>query len=710
MPLDHHFDREPADLRARLAREQEHADALLAPLDELVEQLARRLRSARARTTASLPYRLGEHWYVRRRVPGRPYPQICRRPAASWQPPACPDGWQVVLDGSSLAAATGYADVAEVTPSPDGALVAFTVDTTGDESYDLVVRDVAAGVEVDRVRQVASRFAWWPDGSGLAYATTDATLRPDTVRVHRLGSPVEQDVVAVHEPDPSRWVGVGASTSGRLLLVLSGSADSTEWLRLQGPPGRPLATVLVPRERHVQHQVEHARLAGHDVLLVLRSEPGRPDLLQLRRGLAPDAPTSTILAGHDRLQLLHLSASAAAVVLNVREDGLPCARVYRVDGVDGVAGGPDGAPPDVTAVFRHPLAEFASALAARPLDWAQPHVRVNRMSWGAPPQLLDLDVATAAQSVARHAPAPAGYEPERLRVERLRVERLRVERLRVERLRVPSSLDGVAIPLTVIGQPDDPRPGPLLLTVYGAYGQCQEPVFDLARAELLDRGMRVAIAHVRGGGDLGPRWHDAGRGRAKQTTFADLLDCARFLVEDGWTTPAGLVAQGTSAGGLAVAVAVNQQPELFAAVVALVPFVDPLTSMSEPSRPLTSLEHAEWGDPLSDTAVLQAMQAYSPRQNVRPVSYPPMYVTTAEQDWRADPAHVLDWVERLRSLGSGRGPILLRGLATGGHSGPTDPDELVREQALRLAWILNTAGLSGRSRAARAGTRPTPAG
>jgi oligopeptidase B len=657
-----------ATLRARLAQEQRQADAVLAPLTDVAAQVAARLEGSRARTTASVPYRVGDHWYVRRRVPGRAYPQICRLPARSWTPPRPPGphprppGWQVVVDGTGLAAQTGYADVAELAPGPDGRLVAFTVDTAGAEHYDLVVLDVRAGREVDRVRGVSPRFAWWPDGSALAYTTVDDTLRPDRVLVHRLGTRVETDVVAVREPDASRWLGVGTSTSGRLLLVLSGSASSTEWLRLDGPPDRPAVSVLLPREDGVQHQVEHARLGGEDVLLVLHTEPGRADRLLARRGLAGDAPSRTLLTGHDRLQLLHLSASAAAVVLNVREDGLPCARVYRACEAS------SGALPG-------PLVAIESALAARPQDWWQSHVRVTRLSWVAAPRQVDVEVSTGVETVLRDRTEVGGPDP-----------------LVVQRLEVTSSIDGVRVPLTVIGRSDAARPGPLLLTVYGAYGQCQDPALDTCRAELLERGVRVAVAHVRGGGELGPAWHDAGRGRAKQTTFTDLLDCARFLLDDGWTTRDGLVAQGTSAGGLAVAVAANQAPQLFAGVVALVPFVDPLTSMDDPTRPLTTLEHAEWGDPRTDPAVRAAVAAYSPVQNVRRLPYPPMFVTTAEHDWRADPAHVLEWVDRLRAAGTARGPVVLRAASAGGHAGPTHPGDLAREQALRLAWILHTSG------------------
>lgn len=663
-------------LLTRLADERLRTERALEPLSDVAMQIAGRLGEARSEASSSVPYRLGDHWYLRRRVPGHSLPQVCRRPACAgagndgWEPPlpqGDPAGWQVLLDGDELACGTGFADVAQCLPSPDGQLVAFTIDTTGGEGYDLLVVDGDSGAEVDRLHAVCPRFAWWPQGHALVYGTVDATVRPDTLRVHKVGRAFEQDVVAFHEPDPGRWVGVGASTSGQLLLVLSGSATTSEWWLLEGSHTKPRSRVLLAREPGVSNQVDHVQFDGADMLLILRRERGRRDVLQsvpLAAANGASNRATTLLTGTGRVQLEHLSASAAAVVLNVREDGIPVARVYRTSEV-------------TTARWPEPAVTVRSAIAARPHDGAQPFVQVTRMSWTEPSQVVDVDVATLRETVRRQGAVPAGYCP---------------DQYRVRRLLVATEGGAVQVPVTLLERRDQPRPAPLLLTVYGAYGAYDEPALDLLRLELLDRGLRVAIAHPRGGGELGPAWHDAARGVHKPRTIDDLLACARYLVNAGWTTQSELVLRGASAGGLAVAAAVNREPELFAGVAALVPFVDPLSSMLDSSMPLTTTEREEWGDPLADPGVRDAMARYSPMQNVRPVGYPPMYVTASLLDHRVSAEHVLDWVTRLRATGTTRGEIVLRTLDTGGHYGPSDPRQQIWEQALLAAWIVRTCG------------------
>ena len=523
---------------------------------------------------AALPFRVGDYWYLRRSLPGHTHGQVCRRPALSWRPPradAAARGWQVVADGTALAARTGHADVRELLPSPDGRCVAFTVDTSGSGACDLVVVD-GAGREVDRVHDVAARFAWWPDTCALVYTTVDERVRPDTAWVHRLGADRASDAVAHHVDDPARWLGAGTSTSGRYLLLLTGSADDTEWHALDGTPAAPTARLLLPRRPGVRDQVDHAVLGGRDAFVVLRRAPGTDDALfalPADDALAGRAGAGrSLLTGSTDVRLEHLSACADALVVNARDGGVPHARIYR--------------PPGPGEPLGNPLREVRSAWAARPDDWRQPFVRVTRRSWTAPAQVLDVPTCGGRTRLRRATAVPATY---------------RAAEHRVERLLVPSSQDGTMIPLTVLDRSGLPRTAPLLLTVYGAYGHSTDAGLDPERVTLLARGMRVAVAHVRGGGELGPAWHEAACGTRRELGLGDFVDCARHLVSEGWTSSRQLVVHGTSAGGLVVAVAANRAPQLFAGVIAEVPFVDPLTSMLDPSAPLTSLETTKWGDP-----------------------------------------------------------------------------------------------------------------
>lgn len=650
------------------------------PTSELVAQVERRLLSIRGRTPPSPPWREAGVWLVRRRSAGCVLPQVwwCAADDDGWTPPEPDDSrWRLLLDGDRLAAATGYADVGAVHASPDGRLAACTLDTAGAEAFDLVVLDLRTAPagpgepapEVDRLRAVSPRFAWTPDAGSVLYATVDATLRPDTVHRHRVGADRADDEVVLHEPDPSCWVGVGTTTSGRP-AVLVGSQAGTEWWLLDGvPDDAPDRSLMLrrvlSRDDGAHYQLDHVRVGAADHLLVLRERPGEPGTL----GLAPWraegwADVRPVLRGGPGLQLVHVSASASAICLDVRDDGVPATWLYRVDGI-----GSDG-------VLPAPAVRLAGAWAAPAHDWRQPFVRATRWSWTRPAEVLDVDVATGATTVRRVAATPPGYDP---------------DAYESERVLVPSSADGTLVPVTVLGRRGAPRPAPLVLDVYGAYGHCTDPGLDPARVELLDRGVRVAIAHVRGGGELGPDWHAAAQGVAKERTFTDFLDCARHLVHAGWTTPDGLVARGASAGGLVVAVAAAREPLLFAGIAALVPFVDPLSALLDPAAPLTTLERTEWGDPLADPQTYAALAAYSPRQNSAPVPYPPMYVTVAPGDWRVDPEHVTDWVRQVRT--TARGSVLLRRLPSGGHAGPSDPRQQAREEALLTAWLLEvTAG------------------
>ena len=622
------------DLHHELQAEQQRSQRLLEPLNDLASDLCASLTSWRRPRRAAVPYRLGDYWYLRRRLPGQAYGQVCRRPATSWRSPrtdATAGGWQVLVDGTALAAPTGYADVRELLPSPDGRYVAFTVDTSGSGGCDLVVVD-GTGREVDRVREVAARFAWWPDGCALVYTTVDERVRPDTAWVHRLGADRASDAVAHHVADPARWLGAGTSTSGRHLLLLTGSADDTEWHVLGGTPTAPTVRPLLARRPRVRDQLDHAVLGGRDAFVVLRRAPGADD--ELLAVPVDDAlagrvtPGPALLTGSADVRLEHLSACSDALVVNARVGGVPHAWVYR--------------PPALGEPLGRPLRDVRSAFAARPDDWRQPFVRVTRWSWTAPVQVLDVPTSGGRTRVRRTGAVPATYRP---------------DEHRVERLRVTSSQDGTAIPLTLLDRSGLPRTAPLLLTVYGAYGHSTDAVLDPERVALLARGMRVAVAHVRGGGELGPAWHEAACGTRRELGLGDFLDCARHLVSEGWTSSEQLVVHGASAGGLVVAVAANRAPLLFAGVIAEVPFVDPLTSMLDHSAPLTSLETTEWGDPERDPAARAVLRGYSPLQNVAAVPYPPMFVTVAEHDWRVSPQQVLAWVRAVRTVGRPRGPV-----------------------------------------------------
>ncbi|GAB2468549.1 S9 family peptidase [Xylanimonas ulmi] len=685
---------------AHLEAEDAWTRARTAHLRPLRERLFAEIKGRTLETDLSAPVRLGASWYYTRTVEGQAYAVHARVPvsgtaggAAGWEPPTlepgvAPEGEQVLLDENALAQGHDFFALGGAEVSADERLLAYQVDTQGDERYTLRLRDLATGVDLpDEIEQTSPGVALTPDGAHVFYTTVDDAWRPSRVWRHRIGGPVADDVLVADEPDERFWVGVGLSRSRRFVQIELASKLTSEVRLTPADEATTPPFVVWPRREGVEYTVEDA--AGH--LLVLHND-GAQDFelaaveLGPREGwerpgaFAPER--SFVVVPHESgTRLEAVDAFARHAVLSYRREAT--ARVAVADLEALLAAGRAGKAGQWREVSTGQALETV-ALDASPLP-DQPTVRVVVESFTTPRAVYDHVLATGEMLLRKRQPVLGGYDPDDY-------AQRREWAIAPDGARVPVSLVWRRDAVDVDGAPQ--APAPLLLYGYGAYEYSLDPWFSVPRLSLLDRGVVFAVAHVRGGGELGRRWYDEGKLLAKRHTFTDFIAVARRLVEVGWTTPDRMAGEGGSAGGLLIGAVVNLAPELFAGVHAAVPFVDPLTSILDPSLPLTVTEWEEWGDPLHDPEAYAYIRGYAPYENVPPgpdgaAHYPRILATTSLHDTRVLFVEPAKWVARLRAAGA---PALLRVEMAAGHGGVSGRYARWEQIAEENAWLLDVLG------------------
>ncbi|MFE6968358.1 S9 family peptidase [Isoptericola sp. NPDC057653] len=698
-------DKDSPEVLAHLAAENAWTQAQLAHLAPLRQDVFDEIKARTLEADLSVPVRMGGSWYYTRTEEGRQYPIHARVPAAGeWAPPriepgTVPAGEQVLLDQNAAADGHDFFSLGSFDVSEDGARFAYAVDTTGDERFTLRVRDLTTGEDLpDVVEDTFPGAVLTPDGRYVFYPTVDDAWRPYRVWRHEVGTPAADDVLVLEEPDERYWVGVGLTRSRRYLVVELGSKTTSEARVLEADdPTGDLRTVWERRDG-VEYTVEHAVLPtgddgpgtdGRDALLVLHNDGAENFALVTTDVPAPgagplDPAAARVVVPHDPdVRLDGVDAFAHHVVLSLRREALP--RVAVVDLADTARATPD--QPWTAREIDVDEALFSVALDANP-TWEQPLLRVQHTSFVTPATVLDVDLATGERHVRKRQPVLGGYDPADY----------------VQRREWATAEDGTRVPISLVWRKDAvtldgsgtrAEPAPLLLYGYGAYETSIDPYFSVPRLSLLDRGVVFAVAHVRGGGELGRHWYDDGKLEHKAHTFSDFVACGRHLVESGWTAPERMVADGASAGGLTVGAALNLAPGLFAGVLAGVPFVDALTSMLDPALPLTVVEWDEWGDPLHDAEVYARMKAYTPYENVPDdaSAYPRVLATTSLHDTRVLYVEPAKWVARLRAAGA---PALLKIEMSAGHGGVSGRYARWEEIAFEHAWTLDVLGAARR--------------
>ncbi|MFH6689498.1 S9 family peptidase [Cellulosimicrobium funkei] len=745
-------DKESPEVVAHLEAENAYTEARLAHLEPLRERIFEEIKARTLETDLSVPVRQGAHWYYARTVEGSQYPIRARAPIdaslgsdapSAWVPPVLEPGVpvpgeQVLLDDNVEAEGHEFFSLGSFDVSADGTRLAYAVDVVGDERYTLRIRDLESGTDlVDEVPGTFPGAVFSPDGRYVFYPTVDDAWRPWRVWRHEVGTPATQDVVVFEEPDERFWVGVGVSRSQRFVQIDVGSKITSEtWLiDADDPTGE--ARVVWPRREGVEYTVEHAVLPstwfptaehavgdrpdenpvadpvlgglgersageGRDVLLVLHND-GAENFELVVTGAADVSAgpgDATVVVPHDPATRLEaVDAFAGHLVVSHRRDAL--SRVGVIDLASPEPPRPAGLPTPIRTgdtpgpatdlwhvhevAFDEPL--YTAALGANP-EWDQPNVRLSYTSFVTPSTVYDLRVETDELTLLKQQPVLGGYDAADY----------------VQRREWATAEDGTQVPVSLVWRRDavgldatgtGAEPAPLLLYGYGSYEISIDPGFSISRLSLLDRGVVFAVAHVRGGGEMGRRWYDEGKTRAKRTTFTDFVAVARHLVDAGWTSPERLVAQGGSAGGLLMGAVTNLAPELFAGVLAQVPFVDALTSILDPSLPLTVVEWDEWGDPLHDPDVYRYMRTYTPYENVPDDAshYPRILAVTSFHDTRVLYVEPAKWVARLRAAGA---PALLKIEMHAGHGGVSGRYEGWREVAYEDAWVLDVLGLVDR--------------
>jgi oligopeptidase B len=664
---------DPATI-AFLEAQNAYTEAMTAGQAGLREAIFGEIKARTQETDLSVPTRKGGWWYYGRTVEGKQYPVHCRRAVRPEDagPPMSEDGSpldgeEVLLDGNELAGDGQFFSMGAFRVSPDGRLLAYSTDFTGSERFTLRIKDLVTGETApDEIPNTFYGATWSLDGSALFYVTVDEAWRPYRVWRHLVGTPVAGDVLVYEEADEKFWVGIGLSRSERYLVISTSSKLTSEaWLLDAARPEGELA-VVAPRRPGVEYHVEHQVAAdGAERLLILHND--HSENFELAEAPLADPAAWTPVIGHRAdTRLLDVDAFADYLVVYFRRDALTGLRILRAEGTEHEVA--FGEP--VYTVWPGSNPEYDSRL-----------FRLGYDSLVTPDSVYDCDMATGQLTLLKRRPVlplpgGSGYDPADYEQHR----------------EWATAADGTRIPISLVCRKGTPRDGSslCLLYGYGSYEHSVDPSFSIARLSLLDRGFCFAIAHVRGGGEMGRHWYDDGKMLRKANTFTDFVACAEYLTDRGWTDPARLVARGGSAGGLLMGAVANIAPQAFGGIVAQVPFVDPLTSILDPSLPLTVTEWEEWGDPLHDPQVYLYMKSYSPYENVTGQTYPPILAVTSLNDTRVLYTEPAKWIARLQAAGRG-GPFLLKTEMVAGHGGRSGRYDAWREEALILAWIAVTA-------------------
>ncbi|GAA5177342.1 S9 family peptidase [Rugosimonospora acidiphila] len=672
--VDEYFwlaDKEDPDTIAYLTAENEFTEARTGHLAGLRETVFGEIKARTQETDLSVPSRKGGYWYYSRTVEGQQYGIFCRRPAAPGEvdPPATGDGAplpgeEILLDGNELAQGHDFFALGTSDVSPDGRWLAYSTDFAGNERFTLQVKDLSTGeVLHDRIPDTFYGSAWSADASTLFYLTVDESWRPYRVWRHVLGTGADADQVVYEEPDEKFWVSVELTRSERFIFIDAASKLTSEVRFI--PAAEPMATpvVVAPRRQGVEYAVEHH---GHR-FLILHNDGAEDFALAYTPVDAPGAWTPLI--DHEPgTRLLSVDAFDRYLVVSLRRDGLTGLRVMPLDG---------GGQYDMR--FPEPL--YSVEPGANP-EYGTDVFRLHYTSLIVPDSIYDCDLGSGELVLRKRQPvlpAPSGAPYRAEDYEQHREWAL--------------ADDGTRVPISLVCRRGTARDGsaPTVLYGYGSYEASMDPWFSIARLSLLDRGVVFAIAHVRGGGELGRAWYDHGKMLAKKNSFTDFVACARHLVKEGWTATDRLVARGASAGGLLMGAVANLAPDAFAGIVAQVPFVDALNSILDPSLPLTVTEWEEWGNPLADPEVYAYMKSYTPYENLSTVDYPAILAMTSLNDTRVLYHEPAKWVARLRDR-SPNSDVLLKIEMEAGHGGPSGRYDTWKEEAFVIAWILDRFG------------------
>jgi oligopeptidase B len=659
-------DKPNPDVTAYLDAENAYAEAVMDPLADLREQLYREMLSHVKQTDVSVPFREGAWWYYTRTEEGQQYAIHCRK-AGTASAPEEGAAEQVILDGNKLAEGHPFFSIGATDISPDGRWLAYTTDLTGFRQYSLHIKDLTTGEtlpgEVERVGSVV----WAADNRTLFYTVEDEEQkRQYQLWKHRSKTPHAGDVLVYQDDDERFNLGAGRTRDGKFIVMESASHTTTEsWVLPAAEPEGEFKLICAREDEH-EYSIEHR----NGLWFIRTNDRGRNFRLVTAPVATPDrAHWTEVIAHRDGVMLEDVDLFAGFFVACEREDGLPRLRVWRFAG--------EGSEASTAGEIAFP----------EPAYNAQPHInhvfetntfRYSYQSLVTPSSVYEYDAATGASTLLKQLEIPGGFDRALYASERIHA----------------TAADGVQVPVSLVYRKDKREAGknPLYVYGYGSYGYSLPIGFSSNRLSLLDRGVVLAYAHIRGGGDLGKPWHDAGKMLVKRNTFTDFIAAVECLTAAGYGDPARVAIEGGSAGGLLMGAVTNLRPDLFRAVVSHVPFVDVMNTMLDASLPLTVPEYEEWGDPNQET-YFRYMLSYSPYDNLKAASYPAMLVKTSLHDSQVMYWEPAKYVAKLRTLKTDDNPLLLVTNMKAGHGGSSGRYDYLKEIAFDYAFLLRELGL-----------------
>ena len=655
------------DILDYLVAENKYFETLMAPLQELTHRLFEEIKARQVEDESSVPVKNGTYVYQTRYLPEKQYRQHIRwsigtEPSKTIQTPSTADV-QVVLDENALAEGHDYFQRRGFSIDPTDGLLAYGVDYAGNERFTLRVLDIASNNHLPlEIPNTTGESVWGNNGKYLFYVVNNENWRPYRVLRHTLGTDTRDDVVIYEEFDDGFFVDIDRSTSRSYLIVSTASNVTSEVrvLSLDSPESE--LTLIAARQTHHEYDVDHR---GDQFVIRTNNQHKNFGLV-----VAPDDdPTidqwQTLIEGSDTRYITAVLAFGSHIVVVAREDGLETIQILDTAGQRKTI----------------PFSESTYSLWFGTNPESDPDVlRIEYSSLTTPETTYDYEFASGDLHVRKVQEIPSGHEPQQYVTERV----------------FATARDGVQVPISLLYQKGTPRDGttPLYLYGYGAYGATMDPYFRTTILSLVDRGFVYAIAHIRGGSELGYHWYESGKLRHRTNTFNDFIDVARFLVEAQYTATGRIAIAGGSAGGSLMGAAINQAPDLWGAVAAHVPFVDILNTMLDDSLPLTPIEWPEWGNPIESKEDFEHILSYSPYDQLKATSYPPLFVTAGLNDPRVTYWEPAKWVAKIRHLKLDDNPLVLKTEMGAGHGGKSGRYEALREVAEEYAFILNAMGLA----------------
>jgi oligopeptidase B len=643
------------DVLAYLEAENAYFEAMMAPHKPLTDRLYEEMKGRIKEDDSSVPQKDGDWLYWTAYETGGQYRKWWRKPVAGGAD-------ELLLDEPALAEGKEYFRLGAFSVSNDGKLLAYAIDDNGSERFTIRVKDLASGQHLpDTIPGMLSEIVWTADDSAFLYGLANEQWRTDNARLHKLGSDPATDIELFHEDDEGFRVGVSETSDRQWIVIGTGDHVTSEvyLLPTTDPMAKPIC--VAPRKTGREYDVE-----THGDTLYIHTNDTDPMWRLVTAPIADPEKWSELIAPSKHFYMTGIECYRDYFVVEGREDGLDQIWIHRYD--------PAIAPQRIT----FPEASYTAGLGDNP-EYDMPVIRLGYESMVTPGTVYDYEVATGEMTTLKVQEIPSGYDAAKYDTERLKIK----------------ARDGTEVPVSVVYPKDFPKDGsrPLFLYAYGAYGYAIPPGFSTGRLSLLDRGFAYAIAHIRGGDDLGQQWYHDGKLEKRSNTFNDFVDVAKALVAGGWTSAGKIAIAGRSAGGELMGAVVNSDPDLWGAVIADVPFVDVLNTMLDDSLPLTPGEWPEWGNPIEDKAAFELIRGYSPYDNVKAQAYPPMFISGGLNDPRVTYWEPAKWAAKLRATKTDDNLLLLKTNMGAGHGGKSGRFDSLYEGAEEHCFVLWQLGV-----------------